>query len=100
MPRNIASEILEGLNEASAYLSGEATEVRKTCVYVPESVDVKAIRERLNLTQVEFARNFALPLDTLRKWERGVRMPDAASRAYLTMIARDPQMVVKTLRAA
>jgi len=35
----------------------------------------------------------------MRKWERGDREPDAASRAYLTLIQRDPEMVARTLAA-
>jgi putative transcriptional regulator len=51
------------------------------------------------LTQAEFSARFALPIDTLRKWERGVREPDAASRAYLTLIQRNPKVVEETLAA-
>lgn len=99
MPRNIASEILEGLQEAADHLDGKPTRTRTTTVNVPERVDVRAIRENLALTQSEFSARFALPIDTLRKWERGVREPDAASRAYLTLIARNPKVVEETLAA-
>jgi putative transcriptional regulator len=51
------------------------------------------------LTQAEFSARFALPIDTLRKWKRGVRKPDAASRAYLTLIQRNPKVVEETLAA-
>jgi putative transcriptional regulator len=99
MPRNITSEILEGLQEAADYLDGKPTETRATTVNVPERVDVRSLREKLNLTQAEFSARFALPIDTLRKWERGVREPDAASRAYLTLIQRNPKAVEETLAA-
>ena len=39
MPRNIASEILEGLQEAADYLSGQAHQRPRTTVNVPEHVD-------------------------------------------------------------
>ena len=99
MPRNIASEILEGLQEATNYLDGKPTRTRTTTVNVPRRVDVRSIREGLSLTQAEFAARFAVPVDTLRKWERGVREPDAASRAYLTLIQRNPKVVEETLAA-
>jgi putative transcriptional regulator len=99
MPRNIASEILEGLQEATDYLDGKPTKTRTTTVNVPGHVDVRSIRESLALTQAEFSARFALPIDTLRKWERGVREPDAASRAYLTLIQRNPKAVEETLAA-
>jgi putative transcriptional regulator len=98
--RNIANEILEGLADASAYLAGRKARGRATKVHVPAAVNVRAIRARLKLSQTEFARRYALPLASLRKWEQGVRKPDAATRAYLTLIARNPRVVANTLAAA
>jgi putative transcriptional regulator len=98
--RNIAGEILEGLDNAAAYLAGRKGRGRATKVYVPAAVNVRAIRARLRLSQAEFARRYALPLASLRKWEQGARSPDAATRAYLTLIARNPKIVADTLRAA
>jgi putative transcriptional regulator len=98
--RNIGAEILEGLQEAVDYLDGNAGGLTETRVVVPAAVDVKALRSRLRLTQAEFARRYALPLQTLRKWERGERQPDSASRAYLTVIAKDPDAVAQMLTAA
>lgn len=99
MPRNIADEILEGLQEAADYLDGKPTGGRTTIVHVPEDVDVRSIRERLAMTQAEFSARFALPVDTLRKWERGTRTPDAASRAYLTLIRKNAKAVEELLEA-
>jgi putative transcriptional regulator len=98
--RHIASEILEGLGDASAYLAGKRERGRATKVHVPAAVNVRAIRRRLKLSQPEFARRYALPLASLRKWEQGARKPDAATRAYLTLIARNPRVVAETLAAA
>ena len=100
MPRNIASEILEGLQEATDYLDGKPTRTRTTTINVPGRVDVRSIREGLSLTQAEFAARFAVPVETLRKWERGVRELDAASRAYLTLIQGNPKVVEETLAAS
>jgi len=60
---------------------------------------VKVIRRALGLTQEEFARRFHIPLGTLRDWEQGVATPDQSARAYLTVIARDPEAVHKALSA-
>jgi putative transcriptional regulator len=98
--RNIAGEILEGLADASDYLAGRNVRVRVTRVQVPAAVNVRAIRRSLKLSQPEFARRYALPLASLRKWEQGARKPDAATRAYLTLIARNPRVVAETLAAA
>lgn len=97
--QSIAADILEGLTEAIDYVDGKQTDVRVTRVTVTSKVDVRAVRLSTGLTQAEFAARYAVPIDTLRKWERGEREPDAASRAYLTLIQRAPDMVARTLAA-
>src|SRR5579863_6042611 len=57
----------------------------------------KIIRRTLELTQEEFAARYHIPLGTLRDWEQGRAEPDQATRAYLTLIARDPDHVNRTL---
>lgn len=54
---------------------------------------VKIIRRTLELTQEEFAARYRIPLGTLRDWEQGRAEPDQPTRAYLTLIARDPNHV-------
>ncbi len=58
---------------------------------------VKSMRRALGLTQEEFSARFKIPLGTLRDWEQGKVEPDQAARAYLTVIARDPEAVRKAL---
>jgi putative transcriptional regulator len=95
--RKLAREVLEGLEDYAKHVSGKPTRGRITVVRVPDAVNVRRIRVALRLTQDEFARRYALPLTTVRKWEQGVRKPDCASRAYLTLISRNPRAVEKTL---
>lgn len=98
--RNIAQEVLESLQDYSKHVSGKKSIGMLTVVGVPEEVDVRQIRMRLRLSQQEFARRYALPITTVRKWEQGARRPDSASRAYLTMIDRDHKAVERVLAAA
>ena len=58
---------------------------------------VKWLRERLGMTQVEFAEAFHLPLSTLRDWEQHRSTPDAPARALLLAIERDPKGMRKLL---
>jgi putative transcriptional regulator len=58
---------------------------------------VKIILRALDLTQEEFAQRYHTPLGTLRDWEQGRAEPDQPTRAYLTLIARDPEHVNRTL---
>jgi putative transcriptional regulator len=57
----------------------------------------KIVRQALGLTQEEFAARFRIPLGTLRDWEQGVAEPDAAAKAYLQVIARNPKAVIDAL---
>lgn len=52
---------------------------------------VKTLRRALGLTQEEFAARYQIPLGTLRDWEQGRTEPDQPARAYLRVIASDPE---------
>jgi putative transcriptional regulator len=58
---------------------------------------VKVLRQRLGMTQVEFAGAFHLPLTTLRDWEQHRSAPDAPARALLLAIERDPEVMRRLL---
>lgn len=61
---------------------------------------VRIIRRALKLSQEAFAARFRIPIGTLRDWEQGRKVPDAATRAYLTVIAREPDAVARALESA
>ena len=58
---------------------------------------VKIIRRALGLSQDDFAARYHIPIGTLHDWEQGRAVPDQAARAYLTVIARNPEAVQKAL---
>ncbi|MGO9171682.1 MAG: helix-turn-helix domain-containing protein [Rhodomicrobium sp.] len=66
----------------------------KAATLVPRTV---TIRRALKLSQEEFAARFHIPAGTLRDWEQGRSEPDAAARAYLRVIAREPEVVRRAL---
>ena len=57
----------------------------------------KHVRFKLRLTQEEFSARYHIPLGTLRDWEQHRSEPDQASRAYLKVIATEPEMVATAL---
>ncbi len=99
MTGRVADSIRRGLEEALAYAEG-AADVSRYGVHIPEDIDVKAIRAKLNMTQEEFAGRFGFSINTLRHWEQGRRVPEGPTRAYLLVIDRNPKAVQKALRAA
>jgi DNA-binding transcriptional regulator YiaG len=64
------------------------------------SVDVKAVRARLGLTQEQFALRFGLEIDALQNWEQGRCQPDKASASYLRAIAAIPRQVAEAQEEA
>jgi putative transcriptional regulator len=63
----------------------------------PRVPQVSIIRRALKLSQEDFAAAFHIPVGTLRDWEQRRKEPDAAARAYLRVIAREPETVRKAL---
>jgi putative transcriptional regulator len=59
---------------------------------------VKVIRRALRLTPEEFSARYGIPLDTLLDWELGRSVPDQPTRAYLKVIAVDPEGTAAALR--
>jgi putative transcriptional regulator len=58
---------------------------------------VKVLRQRLDMTQAQFAEAFHLPITTLRDWEQHRSTPDAPARALLLAIERDPEAMRRLL---
>src|SRR3954468_24826434 len=55
------------------------------------------LRRRARLTQVEFAARLGVPVETIRNWEQGKRMPRGPARALLAIIAHAPETVFAAL---
>jgi len=84
-------------DDAGALISEFSTLGVKACPIVPPQIDAKQVRERLGLSQVEFALRFGLELDTVQNWEQGRYRPDPAARLLLGVIDRDPKLVDSVL---
>jgi putative transcriptional regulator len=85
---------LESFEALAAELAGCGVKASR----IPDTeIDVKAMRERLDLTQEQFALHYGLDLDAVRNWEHGRRRPDTAARSYLGAIHNDPAAVEAAL---
>jgi putative transcriptional regulator len=89
--------ILAGLQDALAYAQGDTTRGQAHTVRVPDTVDIKAIRKRLGLTQVAFARRYGFELSSIRNWEQGRRQPEGPARLLLLVIDKEPDAVQRAL---
>ena len=89
--------ITAGLQDALAYVQGDASRGRAQTVRVPVEVDVKAIRKRLGLTQAAFAERYGFELSSIRNWEQGRRQPEGPARVLLLVIDKEPEAVQRAL---
>jgi putative transcriptional regulator len=86
----------QGAKEILAHVKGE-TRLPTRRIVLPEEVDVKRIRRKARMSQAEFARAFCINPRTLQEWEQGRRRPDATTRAYLAVIAKNREAVLEAL---
>ena len=71
--------------------------------HIPETDGAPAVRDlrrRARLTQLEFASRLGVPVETIRNWEQGKRMPRGPARALLAVIAHAPETVFSALAKA
>ena len=87
-------QMMDCLNDAEAFLAGEQEGFK---AHVPQEVDVKAIRNRLGMTQAKFSDTFGFSLDAIKHREGGRRTPEAPARTLLTVIDKNPAAVLIAL---
>ena len=99
MSKKAFSAILAGLEDAVRHSKGnkKAAALRRVEVH---DVDVAALRERLGLTQEQFAKAFGVTTATLRNWEQGRREPKGPARVLLNVIEKEPEAVLRALLAS
>ena len=94
MEEKLFEELLESVKEAGQIVKGQR---RPSRTFVVDAIDVRDIRESLNLNQYQFAALVHVSVKTLRNWEQGIRRPGAAAAALLTAIRNDPKNVIAAL---
>ena len=60
---------------------------------------IRMLRNRLGLSQEAFALAYGIPLASIRQYEIGRHMPPPAVRAYLKVIAAEPEPEPERVRA-
>jgi putative transcriptional regulator len=94
---NAFDSIKQGLTEAITHAQTRGKKPAGVKIYQPQAVDVSHLRQRLSLTQEQFAARFGFSVATLRHWERGDRSPSGASLVLLNVIDRNPKAVLQAL---
>jgi len=58
-------------------------------------VDLRQVREALDLTQHEFATLYDIEVDTLQNWEQGRNVPDRGTMHFYRFVAAFPELSMK-----
>ena len=95
MDKDIFKSILRGAEQALDYAKGAREGFTTHQVRVPKKVNVKAIRNRLGMTQHQFALTFGFAERTLKSWESGERQPESYARTLLQVIDKNPAAVIE-----
>lgn len=96
MSKRAFEGIMQGLQEAIAYVEGDKSAVARVAKVKP--TDIKTARKKVGMSRDDFANMFGLSAATLRKWENGERNPTGAARVLLTIISREPEAAMRALR--
>jgi putative transcriptional regulator len=93
----IGTDILQGLKEALAHAKGNDVPGIKVRQVNVETVDAKAVRKKLRLTQEQMAIALGTSPSGYRKWEQGQRQPNGAARTLLRVMEKEPEAVLRAL---
>jgi putative transcriptional regulator len=86
--------LIKAANEARAIARGDLKAAR---VFIPADIDVRAIRQKMKLSQDDFAAQFCFSVNQIKDWEQGRSRPLGGVRAYLMIIDREPEAVLRLL---
>jgi putative transcriptional regulator len=89
-------DLIRSAEEAVAIAKGERQPAR---AFVPPAIDVRAIRKRFGLSQVQFAERYGFSAAAVRDWEQSRKTPEGATRTLLLVIDREPEAVERALQS-
>lgn len=96
MNKQMFDEFLDSVQEMDSIINGEKPASRRFEFPDPE---VKAIRDRLGVSQEKFAILLGVSKRTVENWEQGRRHPTGPARSLLRLVEADPEHALRTLNA-
>ena len=90
--RDIGQEILDSIKEI------KAGDVGRVHVYITAD-QIKAVRERVGVSQSAFAAMLNVSTRTLQEWEQGRRQPNGPARSLLAVAAKRPEVMQEVFAA-
>ncbi|HBJ87634.1 MAG TPA: transcriptional regulator [Verrucomicrobiales bacterium] len=97
MNDQLFQQLVSSIKEGGTILRGKKKASRQRTHQWP---DAQSVREKLGLTQSQFAGLIGISIRTLQNWEQGHRRPEGTARALLRVAEQHPQAVLEALHAA
>lgn len=91
------TDLIQAMSEALAHAQGNDVPGTRLHSVDLGTVDAKAIRKKLDLTQDEMATVLGTSASGYKKWEQGKRQPSGAARTLLRIMEREPEAVRRAL---
>ena len=88
MKKRAFEEVLAYVKQATALAGAGRASARTPQI---NALTIRELRDRMKLSQPEFAVLLGVELSTLRNWEQGRREPTGPARALLRAIRNDPK---------
>jgi len=89
--RDIGAELLQSVRQMCDSQMARVTKVAPSAA--------SAARQRVGLTQAQFAQALGVSVRTLQEWEQGRRNPTPAAQRLLNIALRHPQIVMEEFAA-
>jgi len=89
-------KLVASIKEAGEIKAGRKAPSRVYEIIPPE---IKRVREKLHVSQNEFALMIGVSVRTLQNWEQGRRKPEGPAKALLRIASKNPSAVLDALHA-
>ena len=97
------SETVQDLIDSGVKTSFTTRELNSLGVNIPDvqlsTIQIKEIREQMNLSQTVFAKLLNVSPSSIRQWEQGKRQPTGATKVLLELLKRTPNLLNYRLSA-
>ncbi len=96
MDEKLFKDLLESVKQMGEIRAGKRKPARVTKLELNE---VTEVRQKLKMTQNQFATAFGISVSTLRNWEQGHRNPTGPAVTLIKVARRHPKAILETLHA-
>ena len=96
MKKELIEDLVESIQEAGKIKKGL---LKPSRVFDYKAVDVKRVRNKLYVSQGQFALMIGVSKATLQNWEQGRRKPEGPAKALLRVVEKKPKAVLEALQA-